>query len=346
MITDWPRPLITVDDDFLVDEGSLDLDITTRRFEDEEVFAEAVVDLDQDRPWESEWDVFVSHASEDKERVVRPLSDALAAYGVNVWYDEFTLKPGTSLRQSIDRGIDQAEFGIVVISERFLDKEWTRYELEALVDRQADSDGRLLTVWHGISRTDAPPWAQRLDPASDLEAGTASATLLARDVLGLVRPDLARTLDARQSHAAMRDNPGDETVKINMNSITAGPRHRDRLPARLVERVRLIRAILFEGYPHSMAFWLEGFLRDLNPEDEIAHWEQIGALSGEAMLAIPAVLPELAPDVNAHDVFKMLRLVDYQEILPHLQENYPDELVNLIRHMISSPTVIDLLDPD
>ena len=155
-------------------------------------------------------------------------------------------------------------------------------------------------------------------------------------------------LDARQSHATMRDNPGDESVKINMNSMTAGPRHRDRLPGPLVERVRLIRAMLFEGYPHSMAYWLEGFLRDLNPEYEIAHWEQIAALNGEAMLAIPAVLPELAPDVNAHDVFEMLLgLVDFQEtVLPHLQENYPDALVSLIRHMISSPTLIDLLDPD
>jgi hypothetical protein len=53
---------------------------------------------------EWEWEVFISHASEDKDAVVRPFAEALEARGLKVWYDEFTLRVGDSLRQSIDRG--------------------------------------------------------------------------------------------------------------------------------------------------------------------------------------------------------------------------------------------------
>jgi len=38
------------------------------------------------------WDVFISHASEDKDAFVRPLALALCNLGVRVWYDEFSLR--------------------------------------------------------------------------------------------------------------------------------------------------------------------------------------------------------------------------------------------------------------
>src|SRR5205823_8787479 len=52
-----------------------------------------------------EWDVFVCHASEDKEGFVRPLAKMLHESGLTVWYDEFTLKIGDSLRRRIDEGL-------------------------------------------------------------------------------------------------------------------------------------------------------------------------------------------------------------------------------------------------
>ena len=52
-----------------------------------------------------EYDVFISHASEDKDDVVRPLAAELAAAGLSVWYDEYELRVGDSLRRKIDKGI-------------------------------------------------------------------------------------------------------------------------------------------------------------------------------------------------------------------------------------------------
>lgn len=54
----------------------------------------------------TKYDVFISHASEDKELLVRELAIALRNLGLRVWYDEFTLKPGDSLYESIDRGLE------------------------------------------------------------------------------------------------------------------------------------------------------------------------------------------------------------------------------------------------
>lgn len=77
-----------------------------------------------------EYDVFISHASEDKDGVVRPLALALKSKGINVWYDEFELKIGGSLRRKIDQGLSKSKFGIVVISRSFIKKGWTNYELD------------------------------------------------------------------------------------------------------------------------------------------------------------------------------------------------------------------------
>ena len=74
-----------------------------------------------------EYDVFISHESEDKEEVVRPLANALVQRGLKVWCDEFELKIGDSLRRKIDRA--NSRFGIVVLSRDFIKKGWTNYEL-------------------------------------------------------------------------------------------------------------------------------------------------------------------------------------------------------------------------
>jgi hypothetical protein len=65
------------------------------------------------------YDAFISHATEDKARVVKPLAKVLTAMGFNIWYDEFELTVGDSLRQSIDRGLANSRYGIVVLSPAF-----------------------------------------------------------------------------------------------------------------------------------------------------------------------------------------------------------------------------------
>lgn len=74
---------------------------------------------------DAKYDVFISHASEDKDEVVRPLAHALKESGLSVWFDEFELRIGDSLRRKIDRGLANSRFGVIVLSRSFFEKGWT-----------------------------------------------------------------------------------------------------------------------------------------------------------------------------------------------------------------------------
>src|SRR4051794_25025784 len=96
------------------------------------------------------YDVFVSHAWEDKETFVRPLVEKLKNSHVEVWYDEFSLNVGDSLREAIDKGLTQSRFGIV-LSPHFFSKMWPKTELDGLFTRQmSGSNSIILPVWHGV----------------------------------------------------------------------------------------------------------------------------------------------------------------------------------------------------
>ena len=97
-------------------------------------------------------DVFISHASEDKDEIVRPLATALMNKGLKVWFDEFTLRIGDSLRQKIDKGLACSRVGLVVLSPAFIDKGWTNYELDGIITRAVTGDQILLPIWHNITK--------------------------------------------------------------------------------------------------------------------------------------------------------------------------------------------------
>jgi len=97
-----------------------------------------------------EWDLFVCHATEDKEEVVRPLVRALVNVGFNVWYDEFTLTIGDSLRRSIDKALSQSKYGLVILSKNFFAKNWPQTELDGLAARERDGNKVILPVWHKV----------------------------------------------------------------------------------------------------------------------------------------------------------------------------------------------------
>lgn len=97
------------------------------------------------------WDVFISHASEDKDEVARPLRDALARLGVTVWLDETQMRVGQSLRRSIDDGIRSSRLGVVILSEAFFRKGWTNHELDGLVTRTVAGEQSILPVWHDLT---------------------------------------------------------------------------------------------------------------------------------------------------------------------------------------------------
>lgn len=101
-----------------------------------------------------DFDVFISHATEDKDEVVRPLANALVGEGLRVWYDEFELRLGDSLRRKIDAGLAKSRFGVVVLSHSFFAKNWPQYELDGLVTREMTGEQVILPLWHRITKSE------------------------------------------------------------------------------------------------------------------------------------------------------------------------------------------------
>jgi len=99
-----------------------------------------------------ERDVFISYASEDRDSVAKPLTDALIDLRVSVWLDEYELRIGDGLRGMIDEGIARSRFGVVVLSPDFFVKNWTRYELNGMVAKKMNGDQVILPVWHRLTK--------------------------------------------------------------------------------------------------------------------------------------------------------------------------------------------------
>ena len=152
----------------------------------------SVPSLVRDRPPEPEqsgdvFDVFISHASDDKDDVVRPLANALTEEGLRVWYDEFELRIGSSLRQTIDSGIARSRFGIVVLSNSFFEKGWPAYELDGLVTRTVSGEQVLLPIWHGVTKQQVMDFSPSLADKLARSTATHTVTEIATEIAAVVQ---------------------------------------------------------------------------------------------------------------------------------------------------------------
>jgi hypothetical protein len=184
-------------------------------------------------PDEKEWDVFISHASEDKDTFVRALAEALRQLGVKVWYDEFTLVPGRSISSSIDKGLAGSKFGLVVISESFIAKKWPKRELQGLVTEQMAEETEIIPIWLGVSHQEvrklSPPLADTF--AIDVSGKTAVEVTLI--VLKKVRPDIYNKHSRPQLERMLLGQPIQE-LQIELKKI------RDELREIIATEVRNI----------------------------------------------------------------------------------------------------------
>jgi hypothetical protein len=144
-------------------------------------------------------DAFISHASEDKESVARPLTHALEARGHSVWFDEAELVVGSSLSEAIDEGLATSRFGVVVLSHRFFAKNWPRRELQGLVAKEMTGGERvILPIWHGLSHEDVAGYSL---PLADLLAADMSQGIDA------VADQISRAIARRRRLESARGHP-------------------------------------------------------------------------------------------------------------------------------------------
>ncbi len=143
---------------------------------------------DDDRTIET-YDAFISHATEDKDDLVRPLAEQLIEHGFSIWYDEFLLRIGDSLRRSIDRGLASSRFGIVVLSPAFFAKNWPQYELDGLVAREQTGGKVILPLWHKVSKNEVISYSPSLADKLALNTSMYTISELVAELATVLRKD-------------------------------------------------------------------------------------------------------------------------------------------------------------
>ncbi len=174
------------------------------------------------------FDVFISHAWEDKVAFVAPLVDELVSRGLKVWYDDLSLDVGDSLRESIDKGLRDSRFGVVILSRAFFSKQWPARELNGLVQK-AMGEGRkvVLPVWHEVTRADVEEYSY---PLADLLAANSSdgleavADAIVRVVSGSSTEEEVATAKRGESGqrliAAAKKSISDPNQVVALNDLT------------------------------------------------------------------------------------------------------------------------------
>lgn len=140
-----------------------------------------------------DYDVFISHAAEDKDSVVRPLAHALRERRLSVWYDEFELSIGDSLRRKIDAGISRSRFGIIVLSPSFFAKSWPQYELDGLVTMAVSGKQVLLPLWHRVSKDEVVRQSPSLADKVALRTSDYTIEEIAAEITSVVRSGSDKT---------------------------------------------------------------------------------------------------------------------------------------------------------
>ncbi|RPE77884.1 MULTISPECIES: DUF1883 domain-containing protein [unclassified Frondihabitans] len=132
------------------------------------------------------WDVFLSHASEDKVAVAIPLAQALQDRGVSVWLDKAELRIGDSLRRRIDRGLRGSRFAAVIFSEHYFTKGWPQYELDGIVTQTVGGRQNLLPIWHEVTRADVEEHSPSLADKLARSTSDSSINEIADEIAELV----------------------------------------------------------------------------------------------------------------------------------------------------------------
>lgn len=96
---------------------------------------------------------FISYDSQDRELIARPLALKLAGLGVPVWFDEFSLKVGDSLREKIEHGLKETKKCILIVTTHFLSNEgWTKTEFNSVFTREIlEESSVILPVWDKVT---------------------------------------------------------------------------------------------------------------------------------------------------------------------------------------------------
>ena len=62
------------------------------------------------------WDIFISHASEDKDEIATPLYNRLKKLGLKIWYDIHEIQYSDNVISKISYGLENTSYFIIILS--------------------------------------------------------------------------------------------------------------------------------------------------------------------------------------------------------------------------------------
>lgn len=140
---------------------------------------------------DEEYDVFVSHAWEDKEDFVDEFVDELRKQGLSVWYDTNKLKWGDSMREKIDRGLANSRYGVVILSPNYIapEKYWTKAELNGLFQAETINGKTILPIWHNLTKKQVTEYSPIIADRKALNTASMTPDEIASALKGLFSPE-------------------------------------------------------------------------------------------------------------------------------------------------------------
>jgi hypothetical protein len=128
--------------------------------------------------------VYLAHASEDKA-IMRPLAHRLLKEGVDVWYDEWEIGPGDSLRRKMDDGLGRCTHFMVLLTETSLRKPWVAEEIDAGFVRKVEGSAKFIPIRHELSIAALPPLMRGMLSPEVSPDNEPSMQALVANILGL-----------------------------------------------------------------------------------------------------------------------------------------------------------------
>ncbi len=92
------------------------------------------------------YDVFISHASEDKVSIVRPIYEACEELGISAFLDEEQIEWGDSLTEVLNHALGKSKYFLAVLSDNSIDKKWPRREINTALARQIEGNQKFLPL--------------------------------------------------------------------------------------------------------------------------------------------------------------------------------------------------------
>lgn len=141
-----------------------------------------------------------------------PLVEGLRRH-FDVWYDDYKIVPGQSLRGSIDRGLSSCDFGIVVLSPKFFEKNWTETELDALFALESKNRKVIIPIWLDVGVEELRRFSVILSTRAAIQAGQPIPAIVDRIIFA--------TSLAQRTHEVLEPDPATKALTDAMAALSS-----------------------------------------------------------------------------------------------------------------------------